>query len=149
MVEFRKRTDGTPVFLEVNGRFWNSLPLAVYAGVDFPALLARMAEQGDVEVQNGYRRGVRCRWILGDFRHLIEVFRGSPKGYPGSFPGRSRTLIDFLLPVRGTYHDNFMLKDPLPEVGDWLDFLFRKLPAGLRKRSDSKAVNVQNGYSLS
>src|SRR5262249_37750643 len=31
MVEFRVRPDGTPVFLEVNGRFWNSLPLAVYA----------------------------------------------------------------------------------------------------------------------
>ncbi|HEY0386072.1 MAG TPA: hypothetical protein VGC64_08665, partial [Pyrinomonadaceae bacterium] len=37
MVEFRLREDGTPVFLEVNGRFWNSLALAVYAGADFPA----------------------------------------------------------------------------------------------------------------
>src|SRR6185312_15491135 len=43
MVEFRERPDGTPVFLEVNGRFWNSLPLAIYAGVNFPGLLAEMA----------------------------------------------------------------------------------------------------------
>src|SRR5262249_41146524 len=25
MVEFRQKADGTPVFMEVNGRFWNSL----------------------------------------------------------------------------------------------------------------------------
>src|SRR6185295_8202986 len=48
MVEFRLRADGTPVFLEVNGRFWNSLALAVNAGADFPSLLATMAEDGDV-----------------------------------------------------------------------------------------------------
>ncbi len=149
MVEFRQRADGTPVFLEVNGRFWNSLPLAVYAGVDFPSLLVKMGEQGDVAVQNGYRYGVRCRWLLGDVRHLIEVLRGAPKGYPAKFPGRWRTLANFLLPVRGTFHDNFTWSDPLPEVGDWLDFFGRKLPAGLKKRSaDSKAVHVQNGYSL-
>src|SRR5207253_3587624 len=83
MVEFRVKADGTPVFLEVNGRFWNSLPLAVYAGADFPALLAEMAERGDVEPRFDYRAGVRCRWLLGDFRHLLEVMRGKPAGFPG------------------------------------------------------------------
>jgi predicted ATP-grasp superfamily ATP-dependent carboligase len=149
MVEFRVRPDGTPVFLEVNGRFWNSLPLAVYAGADFPALLARMVEHGDVESSVDYRKGVRCRWLLGDFRHLLEVWRGAPVGFPGTFPKRLRTLLDFLTPVRGTYHDNFMMSDPLPELGDWLDFMFRRLPALLRKRATGrKDVNVQRGYSL-
>src|SRR5205814_3735443 len=85
MVEFRKQADGTPVFLEVNGRFWNSLPLAIYAGVDFPSLLAEMAEHGDIKSLSGYPAGVRCRWFLGDFRHLLEVWRGAPAGYPGRF----------------------------------------------------------------
>jgi predicted ATP-grasp superfamily ATP-dependent carboligase len=133
MVEFRVRPDGTPVFLEVNGRFWNSLPLAVYAGADFPALLAELAERGDVTPPPPYREGVRCRWLLGDFRHLLEVWRGPAPQYPGRFPGRLRTLLDFLLPVPGTLHDNFTLRDPLPEVGDWLDFLLRRLPARLGK----------------
>ena len=44
MVEFRQTAGAPPVFMEVNGRFWNSLPLACYAGADFPALLAQMAE---------------------------------------------------------------------------------------------------------
>ena len=134
MVEFRKRPDGTPVFLEVNGRFWNSLPLAVYAGADFPALLARMAERDDVAPQVDYQEGLRCRWLLGDFRHLVEVMRGAPAGYPGKYPARLKTLANFIIPVRGTFHDNFTLRDPLPEIGDWLDFLFRRLLAAARKK---------------
>ena len=39
MAEFIIRTDGTPMLLEVNPRFWGSLPLAILAGVDFPRLL--------------------------------------------------------------------------------------------------------------
>jgi predicted ATP-grasp superfamily ATP-dependent carboligase len=136
MVEFRLRPDGTPVFLEVNGRFWNSLALAIYSGVNFPALLADLTAHGEIPTLTTYRQSLRCRWFLGDFRHLIEVFRGAPEGYPGQFPGRMRTLLNFLVPVPGTFHDNFVLDDPLPEVGDWIDFFWRKLPAVLRKSSN-------------
>lgn len=138
MVEFRVRPDGTPVFLEINGRFWNSLPLAVYAGADFPALLAEMAELGDVARAPAYREGVRCRWFLGDFRHLVAVWAGSPPNFPGEFPGRWSTLGQFLLPVRGTFHDNFRIDDPLPELGDWLDFFLRRVPMLLQRRKRSE-----------
>ena len=153
MVEFRVRPDGTPVFMEVNGRFWNSLPLSVYAGADFPARLAEMAERGDVEAASGYRLGVRCRWLLGDARHLIEVWRGAPEGYAGKYPGRLRATLDFLTPVRGTYHDNFMMSDAMPELGDWLDFALRRVPSQFKKReSDLESrgtVNVERRYSRS
>lgn len=125
MVEFRQVPERPPVFMEVNGRFWNSLPLACYAGADFPALLAQMAETGDVEKQNSFRTGVRCRWLVGDFRHLVEVWRGAPAGYPRPYPGRLRTLLAVMTPVPGTFHDNFQWADPLPELGDWLNFLER------------------------
>ena len=74
MVEFRQVPGSAPVFMEVNGRFWNSLPLACYAEADFPALLAQIAETGDVvrenlEKQNSFRTGVRpaagCWEIFG------------------------------------------------------------------------------------
>jgi len=128
MVEFRMRPDGTPVFLEVNGRFWNSLDLAVEAGVDFPMLVARLAEDRDMPQLPAYRTGLRGRWLLGDVRHLFEVWRGAPKGYPGPFPERFRTLAAVLHPVRGTVHDNFRWRDPLPELGDWIHFVLRTLP---------------------
>jgi predicted ATP-grasp superfamily ATP-dependent carboligase len=125
MVEFRHDPGQAPVFMEVNGRFWNSLPLACYAGMDFPALLAEMAENGDTNTVTHYRTGVLCRWLLGDFRHLIEVWRGAPAGYPEPYPGRISTLLSVLKPVPGTFHDNFQWQDPLPELGDWLSFLRR------------------------
>lgn len=131
MVEFRIRPDGTPVFMEVNGRFWNSLALPIHAGVDFPALLASLAEQGDVAPVTSYPIGVRCRWWLGDVRHLLAVMRGRPPGFEGHFPGRLRSMVDFLTPVPGTFHDNFSWDDPLPELGDWLDFTLRRVPAAL------------------
>lgn len=125
MVEFRHQPGQAPVFMEVNGRLWHSLPLACYAGVDFPALLAAMAEYGNVEPVSSYREGLRCRWLLGDLRHLIEVWKGAPGGYPQPYPGRLKTLLAELLPAPGTLHDNFQLSDPLPEAGDWLQFAQR------------------------
>jgi predicted ATP-grasp superfamily ATP-dependent carboligase len=150
MVEFRLRRDGQPVFLEVNGRFWNSLPLAVYAGADFPKLLAEMAEYKDVKSSFSYQAGVRCRWLLGDFRHVIEVWKGAPTGYPGKFPGKFQAIRDFCIPVRGTLHDNFTLRDPLPEIGDWLDFVLRRLPSFFKKkRLVTHKSNVEKRYSHS
>jgi predicted ATP-grasp superfamily ATP-dependent carboligase len=133
MVEFRVRADGTPVFLEVNGRFWNSLALPIHAGVNFPALLAELAENGDVPLTTTYREGVRCRWLLGDARHLVEVLRGAPPSFPGAFPARRSTIAAVLSASAGTYHDNFEWRDPLPELGDWLHFLVRKLPRRVRQ----------------
>lgn len=131
MVEFRIRPDGTPVFLEVNGRFWNSLALAIHAGVDFPLGVARLAEHGDVEPLSAGRPGVRCRWLLGDARHLAAVWRGAPAGYPVRFPSRMGTTLAVLLPSPGTSHDNFSMDDPMPELGDWLHFLTRKIPGAV------------------
>ena len=126
MVEFRQLSGQPPVFMEVNGRFWNSLPLACYAGVDFPALVAQMAETGDVATQDGFHNNVRCRWLIGDVRHMVEVWRGAPTGYPKPYPSRMKTLLSVMTPVRGTYHDNFQWQDPLPELGDWL-YLVKRL----------------------
>jgi predicted ATP-grasp superfamily ATP-dependent carboligase len=126
-VEYRVDHDGTPFFLEVNPRAWNSLPLAVYAGVDFPRMLAEIAEHGDVPPHPGYPSGVVCRWWLGDLRHLLYVWQGVPSSYPGKTEGRLDALVHFLKPVPHAFHDNFIPADPLPEVGDWLAAAARAL----------------------
>ncbi len=139
MVEFR-RSAGGPVFMEVNGRFWNSLALACYSGVDFPAMLAHLAEHGDVPALDSYRTGVRCRWLLGDFRHLIEVWKGPPSGYPETYPGRWRTVFEVLAPVPGTYHDLFQWRDPLPELGDWINIGGRLAALGKAKKTSEDGI---------
>jgi hypothetical protein len=76
---------------------------------------------------------------------LIEVWRGAPAGYPGKFPGRLSTLAKVLTPVPGTYHDNFMLSDPLPELGDWLSLAQRLF----EKKKPKERLNAEGRYSHS
>jgi predicted ATP-grasp superfamily ATP-dependent carboligase len=45
MVEFKMGTEG-PVLMEINGRVWGSLPLAVHSGVDFPVRLGELYANG-------------------------------------------------------------------------------------------------------
>jgi predicted ATP-grasp superfamily ATP-dependent carboligase len=55
MVEFKVEANtGTPYLLEVNGRFWGSLQLAIDAGVDFPALLVDAATGKPPAQSHGY-----------------------------------------------------------------------------------------------
>lgn len=150
MVEFRLRPDGSPVLMEINGRFWNSLALAVYAGVDFPSLLARMVQENSMTTAPKYPEGVRCRWLLGDFRHLIEVWRGAPAGYVGRFPSRWSTLAAFVTPVPKTFHDNFQIKDPLPALGDWIYFWMVRVPASFRNSlARKRGLGAERRYSHS
>ena len=73
MVEFKEDPrDGQCKLMEINPRFWGSLPLSILAGVDFPYLLYKMAVNGDVEPVMNYPEGVRCRWLLlGDTLHFL------------------------------------------------------------------------------
>ena len=49
MVEFKKDSvDGEFKLMEINPKFWGSLDLGIASGVDFPYLLYRMVEDGDV-----------------------------------------------------------------------------------------------------
>ncbi len=63
-VEFILDQDGTPQLLEVNPRFWMPVQLAISAGVDFPALLAELAAEGNPDPVTEYETGVTYRWAL-------------------------------------------------------------------------------------
>ena len=116
MVEFKRDArDGRPKLMEINGRFWNSLPLAVASGVDFPFLLYTLAVEGSCPECFDYRVGVRCRWLAGDVKHLVQVLRGRPDGWTDRYPSRLRTLLDFLKPAgKNLHYDDLWLGDPLP-----------------------------------
>jgi predicted ATP-grasp superfamily ATP-dependent carboligase len=116
MVEFKRDArDGAPVLMEINGRFWNSLPLAVASGVDFPWLLYTLATRGECPECFDYRRGVKGRWLLGDARHLLEVLRGRPSGFADGYPSRLGSLADFLkFTGRDVRYDDLWRSDPAP-----------------------------------
>ena len=56
-------------FVEMNARFWGSLHLALYAGVDFPRLLLD-AWQGLPVTAPPPRLGLRCRHVPDEIRHV-------------------------------------------------------------------------------
>ncbi len=145
MVEFKlDRRDGRPRLMEINGRFWNSLPLAVAAGVDFPHLLYRLALEGDVPECLDYRVGVQARWLVGDCRHLVEVMRGRPPGWTDDFPSRWRTARDFARFVgRDLHYDVESLADPLPALADAAELIRLPLAARMR-RGRRPAPGVQH-----
>ncbi len=127
MVEYKvdART-GTPHIMEINGRYWGSLQLAIDAGVDFPAIHMDLATGRRRAPVTRYVEGVRTRWVLGDLDHLIARLRHSKEklGLPPSAPGRARAVVDFLWAFRpGIRNEVFRWSDPRPgvtEAAEWL-----------------------------
>lgn len=105
MVEYKvDAATGQPFVMEVNGRFWGSLQLAIDSGVDFPALLVAAARGEPVEQRESpYAVGVHSRWWWGDVDHLIARFRSKgDRSFDDQLPSRWRAVIDFF-----TWHSGF------------------------------------------
>ena len=99
MIEYKVAADtGTPYLMEINGRFWGSLQLAIDAGVDFPGLLTALALGEHPNPVTEYQAGIRSRWFWGDVDHLLARLRRSPAelALPPGTPGRWRAVRDFL-----------------------------------------------------
>src|SRR5258708_15412195 len=99
MMEYKEdRRPGELVLMEVNGRFWGSLELAVEAGVDFPFLTFQLAQGIRPAAPPAYSVGVKNRWLLGDVDHLMLRLARSAQALdlPDGAPSTARTLLNFL-----------------------------------------------------
>lgn len=138
MVEFKEEAaTGTPYLMEVNGRLWGSLQLAIDAGVDFPDLLVRMATGETIHDAPEARLGVRSRWLWGDVKHLMDVI-AAPPGYRAThpdLPSRIGALARFAVPWRpGDHYEVLRWSDPRPFLRESLGWLgrLRHQPKGRR-----------------
>jgi predicted ATP-grasp superfamily ATP-dependent carboligase len=119
MVEFRRGPDGIGHLMEINGRVWGSLPLAVRAGMDFPGRLADLLLDGPpdlgVPVATEYRRGVRARNLSLDLGWIGAVLLGR-RPYPYlPWPGRGAAIGAMLGLLDPRIKDDHMtLADPGP-----------------------------------
>jgi predicted ATP-grasp superfamily ATP-dependent carboligase len=99
MVEFKQdQRTGDFFLMEINGRFWGSLQLAVDAGVDFPWLACELARGRRPAPAPSYRVGVKSRWLTGDLDHLlVRAFKTRHDlDLPESAPSRWRAFREFL-----------------------------------------------------
>jgi predicted ATP-grasp superfamily ATP-dependent carboligase len=105
-VEFMERPDGEYVLIEVNGRYWGSLPFAINCGVDVPWLHYRQLSGESVRHDGNYRTDVIQRRTRQDLEWLGHQL--AERNY--------RALGPFLADVVRADHTFVSLRDPLPTL---------------------------------
>ena len=162
MFEFRVNPNtGEWIFVEINGRFWGSLPLAVASGADFPFFLYQMLCEGRRVFPRDYRVGVRCRNLSYD----VAWFWRSVSGWqPGIRPPDDGLLgwavnrvsgvelLGELLRTLGCRDriDTFSLDDPLPCATEALQLIrkgFRRISRlilGQRPEAENRQFGIES-----
>ena len=128
MVEYRHDpAAGRYWLMEVNGRFWGSLPLASQAGAEFAWEQYRAAvPQADGPPQRPYRVR-RARFAIPDAKRLVRIWRDPKReAAPGqAAPSRWRETLafgtEYLRPDTGYYV--WRWSDPMPLFGDLLGMI--------------------------
>ena len=123
MVEFKVDSDSrVPYLMEINGRFWGSLPLSVASGVDMPYLYYQYACSGKPPLGVGpARSGIVTRHFCGDVRHLIRVWCTRDAMRPLVYPKRWSAFRNFFSLPQGTKSDVWSFKDPKPALMEIID----------------------------
>jgi len=120
MLEFLYDESQSPWLIEINGRFWGSLQLAVAAGVNLPLQWVRLLLGEPASVGAYYQAGVTRRWLWGDVRRLGHIAQGPPRGYPGPYPGLWRGIWELAGPQpKGTRIETWDSTDPIPAMAEW------------------------------
>ncbi len=144
MLEYRlDESTGRHHFIEFNGRFWGSLHLALFAGVDFPTLLLD-AFHGHPQPLPTYRLGVRCRNTIQEVQYVWSRLKDGQLG----LGARGWSVLEFVL----LSFDPRLYQDLLysGDRGLWfianrraLGRLFNGLPSRLRWRRESGAQGTE------
>lgn len=72
MVEFKYDEEKDQAwFIEINPRYWGSLPLPIAAGLSIPYWHYCIATNTPFEVKD-YKEGVESKWVLGELMTLVE-----------------------------------------------------------------------------
>jgi len=123
MVEFRHdAATGETALMEVNGRFWGSLPLNTIAGVDFP-LYAWQQSQGITPAPpSSYPVGLRVRWTAGALERAGHVFAELPEDRISLGNALRQLATDFAPGVKSAM---WSWRDPLPAIQEVATVLTR------------------------
>jgi predicted ATP-grasp superfamily ATP-dependent carboligase len=109
-LQFLLGPDSVPRLIDMNGRFYGSLALAVAAGPNLPAIWARLATGRAVGHVEQARPGVRYQWLSGDLRAGLAAARGV---------GRVGAALGCMVRAPGAVHSVWRSTDPWPAVGHY------------------------------
>lgn len=105
-LQFIRPSGDAPVLIDLNGRFYGSLALAVAAGLNLPAMWAALATGRDVSPAPNARIGIRYQWLEGDLRRARAERRN----------GLVRDVWDCLGYAVGARHSVWRASDPVPAL---------------------------------
>ncbi len=114
-LQFMLPAAGEPRLIDLNGRFYGSLPLAVASGANLPAIWAALAT-GRTPPRAETRAGTTFQWLEGDFRRALSERRG----------GLLADLWSSATYARGAAKAVWSVRDPAP-MGKRLGRLPRQL----------------------
>jgi predicted ATP-grasp superfamily ATP-dependent carboligase/protein-tyrosine-phosphatase len=120
MVEFKlDPQSGEFCLMEINGRFWGSLPLATAAGADFPSMLLDLELDGDIRHYRPYRNDVYCRLLSRDLYWHEAVLRGDADTRIVKIPRRWEVFKELSLFLNFRHRfDVQSIFDPVPGLID-------------------------------
>lgn len=155
MVEFKIDPDsGDWIFIEINGRFWGSLPLAVASGVDFPRYLFELLVDGNTDKRDAGKEHVYCRNLKRDLYWNIDNLkeRRLPQPSPDSIPLTVVAKEIFRLLTFREHIDSFTLDDPKPGFVEFREIGGMVLAKGKsfihRTIRNSKFVQYRNARKI-
>jgi len=139
MVEYRHDPHtGESALMEINGRFWGSLPLAWHADARFPSMMYRLFGQRMPLTDTPYRAGVRCRYMIPETRRLLRILFAQHKIADKTLrfyrlQELATYLVDFVRPASRYYVFSFADARPFFSnlgqiVGKAVGMLTRRLP---------------------
>ena len=139
MVEFKLDPQTLEFCLmEINGRFWGSLPLAVAAGADFPAMLLDLELEQDTTPYAPYRNNIYCRLLSRDMSWYEAILRGGADKRIAQVPTGMQVIRELGLFLNaGHRFDVQSLRDPAPgfiDVGRILSVYWKRLRALLAEK---------------
>jgi hypothetical protein len=143
MVELRDDGHSDPWLMEVNGRFWVSLQLAISAGVDFPRLWVDLLRGEPVQGPATYQEDVVLRWLWGDVKRFLGILvSGPPPGYSAPYPTIRQGLRELLgSQPAGTRLEMWQPDDRWPAVGECMQALRQATGFLSRRRSGKPTVH--------
>jgi predicted ATP-grasp superfamily ATP-dependent carboligase len=136
MVEYRyKPASGQYWLMEVNGRFWGSLPLAHHCGAQFAWESYRRAVLDDRAPPDPARHDLRARYMIPETKRLFMVLFA--RGRIGDPFFRARPIRDLWVYIAGFFDIRmryfvFSPADPLPWLRDLRQMTMKALRLGKR-----------------
>ena len=119
------------VLMEINGRFWGSLPLASAAGAEFGWEHYRRHILGETKDAPAWKAGIRARFMIPETRRLIKLFAArsahvDPHARLRRWQSLWRWLSGFLDPKMHYYV--FATDDPGPFFRDMANIIRSIVP---------------------